>query len=215
METNQVMEKTNYIKTALTWLLFFAVVDLMAQSDRYRIEFLNCQAIKIGNVMKRVGDEFNGNQRIYWTNSRQFMKVRHVKTLREYKLTCHGFKKYDNPKSLSDFLVQERSLGSRGNASSTHYTQQDHYLIDTLLFEAYNGTDPKMITEAVWMSGKQEIVTPIIRTPDDKFYIVSTAVFGIKKAQDIKLTIRERSNDNSWINNVYQNIPIIHIPKKL
>ena len=69
--------------------------------------------------------------------------------------------------------------------------------------------------DAVWMNGKKDVVTPIKRTPDDRFYIVSTAVFGNQKAQDIKLTIRERSKDNSWVNNVYQNIPIIYIPKKL
>ena len=215
MATNQIMGKTVYIKIALICFLFFTVVDMMAQSDRYRIIFLNCQAIKIGNAKKRVGDEFNGDQKIWWTNSRQFMKIRNIKTSREYKLTCNGFKKHGNPKSLSDFLIQERFLVSRGNSYATHYTQQDFYLVDTLQFETFNSADPEMVMEAVWMNGKKEVVTPIKRTPDDRFYIVSTAVFGNQKAQDIKLTIRERSKDNSWVNNVYQNIPIIYIPKKL
>ena len=96
-----------------------------------------------------------------------------------------------------------------------HYSEVDHYLTDTLQFSASTIFEPNIRCEAVWTKGKKKIITPINRTKDGKYYIITTDIYKDKKPCDIKLSIREIDDDLNWVNMVYQNIPIIYIPYQL
>ena len=61
----------------------------------------------------------------------------------------------------------------------------------------------------------KKIITPIERTTDGKFYVISLEVYKDEQPCDIRLGIRERNDALNWVNNIYQDIPIIYIPKSI
>lgn len=214
---------TKFIKSYRLFLLFFFLMNVESsvakQPELYKITFLNTKTIKIGNKVLKCGDKFYDNQIVHWTDLRQMMRVVKAdgKNCPEFKMTKHGFQKYEskNVKTLFDYLTQENYLGTRSLENRPrHYSEFDHYLVDTLLFPARN-SDNTLRMEAVWNLNGKEIVTPIKTTEDKQFYIISLDIYGKKKPRDIKLGIREVNEDLGWIDQVYRDIPIIFIPKKL
>lgn len=191
------------------------------QPQRYRIESLNTKNILIGNQRLKKGDTFMDTTTIHWiSDSRQQMIVVKVGDVngKEIKVTRHGFVKYEKygVRNLFDFLTQENYLGTRDVISSAkHYSEIDHYLTDTLMMPASTVAYPPLRAEAVWEYHGEEVVTPLKLSHDGRFYIITTKIYGKYKPCDIKLNIREINDELEWSNYVYQNLPIIYIPKKL
>lgn len=187
-------------------------------AKKYRIIFLNTNSIKIGNRFLHEQDVFNDNEEIHWTDLRQKMEVENVNNPSEqHTLTKHGFLEYkdEGVKSLLD-LIKVQSLGTRDmNGGQKHYSEIYHYLTDTLMFPTTTRVDPSIRCEAVWIKGKKEIVTPVKRSQDGRFYIISLDIYKGKKPCDINLDIREVNEQIKWVNNVYKGIPIVYIPKRL
>lgn len=214
------MEKGSFVKVKILILsLCFIGVSVGSMAERYTIVFLNTPSVKIGGNLLKLGDSFDDQEIISWTdNDKQMMKVKDGKG-RVYKITRRGFKKYEKGnasiKSLAEFLIHEQYLGTRDKDSRKHYTEQEFYLTDTLHFQTFSEKINCMGTEAVWYKDGKEITTPITRTVDGLFYVVSLSIYKDEVPCDIKLGIREYNDALNWVNNIYQDIPIIYIPKSI
>ena len=178
-------------------------------ADNYKITYIhNYSTVNIGGHLLKVNDSFSDKMPIKW-RPQQFFRAKNG-TVERY-FTQKAFSKL-GAKSVKDYLSQEKVLYVRGNdQASNHYSQKDHYLADSLHFKA-EPTEPGMYAEGVCFLDGQEIVTPISRTADGAFYIITPDIFGGHTPQDVKLDIRERNESGDWIENVYSNIPIIAIP---
>lgn len=189
----------------------------------YIITFLNTKTIQIGDRQLRKGDTFYSGQTIHWKkDNRHTMRVRVIgKDGKPHgeEITCNreGFCKYKQKGLLSlfDYLTQERSLGTRGKQErKDHYSYKTHYLIDTLMLPT-KATSVVLPAEAIWKHHDKEIITPISRSHDGRFYVISLDIYANCKPRDIKLSIRERDAEIEWINFVYRDIPIMFIPSSL
>lgn len=222
METKFMKRLISLKKALFTYLLLVMPTILYAGGNNpvaYRILHVNTPTIRIGHKILRKGDIFYDSDTIFWIkDNRHKMDVETVKAPhKKYILTHHEFKKYEKEgvKTIFDF-IKIQHLGTRGvNARKEHYSEVDHYLTDTLQFSASTIFEPNIRCEAVWTKGKKKIITPINRTKDGKYYIITTDIYKDKKPCDIKLSIREIDDDLNWVNMVYQNIPIIYIPYQL
>lgn len=220
------MEKNNKIKILLTLLFFVVSITGYAKTEKYLIVFMNCQSIKFGNQKMRLGSIVSDDLEVKWTSSRQRIIVKNISTQKEYKIDsyCLGDK---NAKSLKDIidnhlysskkgnrvLIRDEHLGKRGSSQSSHYSNYEYLLMDSLHFETFGNSNSNMRAEAVWNNKKgTPIVTPVNRTPDGKFYVITPAIFKGEKPQDVKLTIREINDEQNWTNRVYKDICIIYIP---
>lgn len=220
------MEKKNRIKVLLTLLLLFVSITGYAKPEKYVIVFMNCQSIKFGKHKMHQGSVVVDDLEIKWTSSRQRIIVKNSNTQEEYKIDSYriGDK---NAKSLKDIieknlysskednrvLIRDEHLGKRGSSQSSHYSNYDYLLMDSLLFECFDHAKGNMRTEAVWNSKDgTPIVTPVNKTPDGKFYVITPTIFKKEKPQDVKLTIREVNDEQNWTNRVYKDISIIYIP---
>lgn len=221
------MEKKNKIMVLLTLLFLVVSSTGYAKTEKYLIVFMNCQSIKFGNHKMKQGNIVSEDLEIKWTSSRQRLIVKNTSTQEEYKIDsyCVGDK---NAKSLKDIieknlysskkdnrvLIRDEHLGKRGSSPSSHYSNYDYLLMDSLHFQAFGHTNSNMRAEAVWNNQKgTPIVTPVNRTSDGKFYIITPAIFKGEKPQDVKLTIREVNDEQNWTNRVYKDISIIYIPQ--
>lgn len=221
------MEKKNKIKVLLTLLFLVATNTGYAKTEKYLIVFMNCQSIIFGNQKMRQGNIVSEDMVIKWTNSRQRIIVKNTSSHEEYKIDsyCVGNK---NAKSLKDIieknlysskednrvLIRDEHLGKRGASSSSHYSNYDYLLMDSLHFETFSSPNSNIRAEAVWNTKKgTPIVTPVSRTPNGKFYIITPSIFKGEKPQDVKLTIREVNDEQNWTNRVYKDISIIFIPE--
>lgn len=197
----------------------FMVVALMVVSQAIHARRLtilalkNCTSIKIGRKTLKVGDSFESWQTVYWKNGRQLLLVKD-EIGRTSRLTHKGFQKH-KVKTPDEYFIAEQALGTRSHGiSSNHYTHRDYYLTternDTLLFPVMSMTNRDTHVEAVWKDAEMlEVVSSIMLTTDGKFYIVSPHIWKDRKPQDITLTIRERSADGSWTDNIYQGLHIV------
>jgi hypothetical protein len=184
----------------------------------FRIISVNTPTIRIGHRVMKKGDVFYDTDTIHWIKDIRHRIVAETveKPCDRFLFVHNDFKKYqkEGVKTVFDFFKVQQ-LGIRGiNVHRRHYSEVDHYLTDTLQFAA-PPYEANIRCEAVWTNGKKIIVTPISRTADGKFYIVTPEIYKGKKPCDIKLSIREIDEELNWVNMVYQNIPIIYIPKQL
>ena len=207
--------KREYMIPILTLLmLLLTVVDLKAGNpEKYRIEFMNCKRILVGDKWLRVNDIFEDPMTIHWQNGKQFMRVRSLQTQKEYSLNKEMFVEA-KVQNLHDFLFKSKSPSTRGYSFVLHYSQINHYLVDTLHFQAFDEPQPDVVTEAVWKKDDgSEQVTKLKRTTDNAFYIVTRKILGTGKAPDsLRLDIRERSIKENWTNRIYRQIPIRCLP---
>ena len=206
--------KKKTMKQLFIIVLLLLVGSQAVQAKRLTIMALkNCTSIKIGRKTLKVGDSFESWQTVYWKNGRQLLLVKD-EIGRTSRLTHKGFQKY-KVKTPDEYFIAEQALGTRSHGiSSNHYTHRDYYLTternDTLLFPVMSVTNRDTHVEAVWKDAEMlEIVSPIMLTTDGKFYIVSPLIWKDRKPQDVTLTIRERSIDGSWIDNIYQGLHVV------
>lgn len=206
------------LRIKMVLFVLFLCFSSVLFSKNYRIVTLNTYSIKIGNRMLHEQDVFSDTEEIHWKDLRQMMEVQNVDNPSEkHTLTKHGFMEYkkEGVKTLSGF-IKIQSLGTRDlNSGKKHYSEIYHYLVDTLMFPTTTREDASIRCEAVWVKGKNQMVTPLKRSPDGKFYIISLDIFKGTKPCDINLDIREVNDQINWINNVYKCIPIVYIPKRL
>lgn len=191
---------------------FLGVSDVWA--DRYEITYLhNSKYIKIGNRKVRKGGQFDESEAISWKQC-HFMRARNLKTGVEKAFSDKAFRKY-GVNNVGEFVTKERTLYTRGFQTSAHYYKNvDHYLADSLHVDAFSEPKADMLVEAVWTTERgQEVATPLQRTADGRYYIITPAIFGSRTPRDVKITIRERSLDGSWTDNVYNDFPIVVISK--
>lgn len=207
-----------FVGVKILLLGILSCIPSVLSSKNYRILFLNTNSIKIGDRVLHEQEVFSDTEEIHWKDLRQMMKVQNVNNPSEkYTLTKHGFKEYkkDGVKSLLDF-IKVHSLGTRDtNYGKKHYSEIYHYLTDTLMFPTTTREDSSIRCEAVWINGKKEMVTPVKRSSDGNFYIISLEIYKGKKPCDINLDIREVNEQIKWKSNVYKSIPIVYIPKRL
>lgn len=193
-------------------ICLLGVSDVWA--DRYEITYLhNSKYIKIGNRKVRKGGQFDESEAISWKQC-HFMRARNLKTGVEKAFSDKAFRKH-GVSSVGEFVTKERTLYTRGTQTTAHYYKNvDHYLADSLHVEAFSEPQDDMAVECVWTTEKgQEVMTPLQRTADGRYYIITPAIFGSRTPRDVKITIRERSLDGSWTDNVYNDFPIVVISK--
>ena len=211
------MKTTRRFHLLALFSFLLTATSLQAEEpDLYRIEFMNCKRIQVGEKWFRIHDVFDGKDTVRWKNGRQFMRVRNVKTQKEYALTLDGFEAA-KVQTLHDFLIKTNSVSTRGFVGTRHYSQVVHYLVDSLHFQAFDDPQPDVVTEVVWkrLNGREQ-VTRIQRTSDNSYYIVTRAILGRGTPPDsLLLDIRERSIKEGWVNRVYHQIPVRCLPPKM
>lgn len=193
-------------------ICLLGVSDVWA--DRYEITYLhNSKYIKIGNRKVRIGGQFDEGEAISWKQC-HFMRARNLKTGVEKAFSDKAFRKH-GVSSVGEFVTKERTLYTRGSHMTAHYYKNvDHYLADSLHVDAFSEPQADMLVEAVWTTERgQEVATPLQRTADGRYYIITPAIFGSRTPRDVNITIRERSLDGSWTDNVYNDFPIVVISK--
>lgn len=196
-----------------SFIMSVKTLDAM-EPEMFRIEFMNCKKIQIGKEWLRTKETFMSDKVIQWENGRQYMRVRSLRDPNMvFGITYEGFKEM-KVKTLYEFLVKTKSTSTRGKLFSRHYSQVRHYLVDTLLFQAYDEPQSDIVTEAVWLRPDgREKVTRLQRTTDNTFYIVNRNILDQGTIPDsLLLDIRERSSNDDWINRIYRQIPIICLP---
>ena len=202
------MKTTFYVLTLL--LLWFGNLGNLAAKNYRILKLWNCKNIRIGNKIMKKGSVFSDHQMIYWTDARQLIMVEPINGGSALKISKHGFDKYE-AKTLIELLTKEKNMGHR-SLLGKHYTDRDYYLADSLHFKVIDKTNKGFIAEAVWENEGNQIVTPIERTPDGQYYIITPRIFGQYTPRDIHLDIRERDISIDLINYVYRQVSIIYIP---
>lgn len=200
-------------------IVLFMAMGMSMRAEQYTIVFLNTPGINVGGKYLKQGDSFDNKENIYWSkNDKQLMKVKDERG-KMYKITRRAFLSYEKKgvsiKSLSDFLMHEQYLGTRDERIQKHYTEQEFYLVDSLHFQTFGEKLADTNEEAFWLNGDEVVVSPIKRTSDGRFFVVDLGIFKDYEPRDVKLGIRERNDNLNWVNNVYQGINIIFIPKSL
>lgn len=100
-----IMKQILYIFTA-----FLFCLTASAQTDTYRILYLNTPTINIGGKNRIKGDEFPMSAKIKWASDKQAMRV--VSTLTKRQLTLSS-KIASGHKTLSSYLKGEKALATR------------------------------------------------------------------------------------------------------
>ena len=207
--------KRGYVILILVMLMFVINKLQAGEPEKYRIEFMNCKRILVGDKWLKQFDTFDSSMKIHWKNGRQYLRVRCLKNQKEYGLNMDSFIEA-KVQTLSDFLIKSNSVSTRGYSSSQHYSQVRHYLVDSLHFQAFDEPQSDVVTEAIWQhpDGKK-YVTPVQRTSDDAFYIITRETLGFSNPPDsLFLDIQERSTKDNWTNRIYRKIPIRCLPLK-
>lgn len=206
---------TSKFKNIILLLALHCILPSLNAQNYCIVKLWNCKSIQIGNKKLKKGDIFNGRATIQWSNARQLIEVKEVNKNQVYKITGLGFQKH-NAKSLSELLFNQKSLGHRSFTDGEKYYQDnDYFLADSLHIPTLGESSKTSVAEAKWEYEEKEIITRIEKTADGKFYIITPAIFADKVPQDVMLNIQERDTELDWINNVYYNIPIMYIPKKI
>ena len=206
--------KNNIMKRLFIITLLLIAIGVNSQAKRLTIlDLRNCTSIKVGRTKLKKGDHFESWQTIHWNKGRQMMLVEDERGKR-YRLTHKGFQKH-NVTTPDQYFIAEQALGTREQGIlSDYYTRHDYYLTtdkaDTLMFPVKSRMEADMHAEAVWKDSKgHDIVTPIDLTPEGTFFIISPRIWNGIKPQDVILTIRETTNDESWTDNIYQELHIV------
>ena len=204
----------HFLRTILIVMAWITSLSIYAK--KYVIVRLwNCKTINIGGKNLKKGDTFDGKSTINWTNARQLIEVKELHTNKVIKVTGMGFEK-QNTTNLSDMLIRQNSLGHRSfNNKELYYKNTDYYLTDSLHIPTLDPVNSSNIAEAVWLNKGKEVVTPISRTTDGKFYIITKKIYKNNPPKDVLIDIRERDMEIDWENNIYSGIAIKFIPKKL
>ena len=210
------MKTINIILLLTLFALFQAVISPPANEELFRIEFMNCKRIQVGEKWLRRNDTFEDPKTIHWTNAKQYMRVRSLKTQKEFGLSMEVFAEA-KVQNLRDYLMKTNSASTRGVARKLHYSQVRHYLVDSLHFQAFDAPQPDVVTEAVWQRPDgSEQVTTLERTEDNAFYVVKRDILGRGTPPDsLRLDIQERSTKENWTNRIYRQIPIRCLPQKV
>lgn len=221
------MKETIFKRThffVLGFLFLYPIMNYAQNEQRARrfkvVELYNCKSIQIGQKKLKENDEFNGGETIHWTHALQMIKFQELKDGKIippiYKRTGHDFE-LQKANSIIDLLTKEISLGHRSTSNNEqYYADVPHYLADSLHIPTKNMAWEEHVAEAIWnLDDGTEVITPITRTPDGKFYVITPAIYKTHTPRDIKLSIREHDVHNNYINNVYRDYPIIYIPRKL
>jgi len=201
-----------FLIVAFSWL--FISVNSFAQSDRFQITYIhNHKYLVVDDKQLSVGDQFDGEKEIKW-EPRQFVRVKKVGSAKqeEYTLTQLGFSE-SKSKTLAEYLQNEKTLYTRGIIDNDYYATKSYYLADSIHLPTLSQPNEGFVAESVWrISESESVIVKLERTPDEKYYIITPAVFGGRKPSDIKIDIRERALAFDWVDNVYQGLSIIYIP---
>lgn len=203
--------KNNVITNAVLFLCFslFCVSEIKA--DNYIVTWYNNANITIAG--KRIHKKMSLSEldpiQFNWTNGGDAFEVVETKSKREICVCYENF-----VKRHAHNLQQYIAMGTRGN-SHEHYSKTSYPLRKSLLFEAFSENDPKLKAYAIWYDGDKEIITPISYSKDHKHFIVDLKIYGDLPPRNVKLTIRETNDEINWINDVYKDIDIIYIPRKI
>ena len=189
-----------------------------ATPKQYCIASLNCKYSLIGNKKLRQGDVFCDTLTIYWADTRQQLSVvevgdkhGHIKHLTKEKFDHY---KQVGVRSLSDYIIQERRLGTRDFRPDVRPIADSVYaMADTLYLPAVSVPDDRMRTEIVWKYHTRVLTLPVARNSDGRFFVVPRPAFAGRKLRTASLTIHERSMANpGWDNVIYRNLKVICLP---
>ena len=109
-------------------LLILMVLPVSVRAGDLKILFLNTDSIKIGASSRKVGDVFNEDERIFWKDAKQAMKVISLETNKQYVLVSEDFKQR-KLRSAKDFLVRSNRLSTRGFGKLSAVADQVGYKI--------------------------------------------------------------------------------------
>ena len=107
-------------RITLVTLLFLTLASPVFGQDRYKILFLNCPSVRIGKKYCKTGDAFLSNQKIYWTEENQAMKVQNSKTYAQ-KVIVANKEALKHRLSLSELISESKGLYSRAGDASTPF----------------------------------------------------------------------------------------------
>lgn len=211
MHNNQnLLQIKAFFAIALLWIC----LPSMAESDEYEIIYIhNYKYLTVNDKKLQVGDQFEDNQEIKW-EPRQFVRVKKAGSGKEqvYTLTQLGFAE-NRSKTLADYLLNEKTLYSRGMAEGSNYNNKRYYLADSVHIPTLSAPNNDYVAESVWrISDDESVIVRLDKTDDGKYYIITPSIFGDKEPEDIKIDIRERAMSFDWTDNVYQNLSIYYIP---
>lgn len=122
--TNNYYLQKEMKKYIASFIVAFACMT--ANADNYKILFANTKTVNIGGKTLAVGDTFDDQQKISWSNNSQAIKVQNVTTKKVKVLTAAQMK---SSGSIMDFYTKTNHLSTRG---SDDYDQLDNMLDDDL-----------------------------------------------------------------------------------
>ena len=204
------MKKQIISHTVLFLLLSCLCINEM-RAENYVVTWYNNANITIAGKKIRKGMQFSDLAPINfnWANGGDAFEVVETKSKKELCVCYESFTK-KHAHNLQEFVA----MGTRGN-SNIHYSEEVFPLRKQLLFEAFSENDPALKAIAIWYDGENEIITPISYTKDHKYFIIDIKIYGSIPPRNIKLTIREINEKINWVNDVYKDIDIIYIPRKI
>ena len=219
IKTTYIMIKNHKRKTAfgILFILFIILILFVgvgkARAQNYKIMYLSTSHIEIGGKKLKKGDVYKHHEPVKWTKSDQWLIVQRKGTDSLFWRTRKEFSYLNDLQVKDNTIIQQEHLGSRdaNEIIGQHYSALKYFLADTLFLPAYSKQSDDVITETVWINKNREVVVPVSRTTDGKYYMLTKSLYGRYKPRDLELQLRERSIDGSWNNVPYSSLKIFYL----
>lgn len=191
---------------------FIVIIILLAfswqemRSDDFKVLFVNTKDLKIGENRVKNGTVFKDTEKIYWKNSRQYMRVRNLKTHKTYIVSQADFKK-DEETTLHQLLVTNR-LSTRELGPEKERLRNPVLLLDTLDIPA-----PKEYTSDIknYIHIKNgEIVHEIKKSEDSRYYLIPRSLFNNVEEETVIIDIFAKEDGLEYP--VYEDVELLILP---
>lgn len=159
--------------TKLIIIFCFLLTALTASAMKYQIKVLNTPTITIDNKAAKVGDWFDDQSVIVWSQDNQAMRVVSEDN-KVYTLSAKLYKE-SKSKKFSDFIIYTKPLAARGT--------NDHDLIEQLA-ERFDNTFVML----------DEIVIDLsdIEVPHHAYFLLKQD-FHINQQNEIRINVKDKS----------------------
>jgi len=201
----------NYLKYATLLVALFLSASLNA--EKYKISLIeNGSSVVIGGKKLKKNDVFDSEDRVSW---QKFWLRIHAKSIRSGRervfLVAELMMK--GMHSLQEAMQGTTQLATKGQSVAG---QQDYFLMASIHIPA-GDVNSNLQEVAEWKTGDGQLCsTPLYRTPDNRFYIVTPDIYkGHTPPDSLFLTIRRLDAQGSFEEPLFKDLKVFYVePKK-
>lgn len=183
-----------------------------AHSASYTIKFLNTPSLIVNGTAKNVGDTFDDNDVITWTNANQAAKVISDQN-KIFVISASAYKK-SHARSVKDFIAGYKSMSTRGDypttvADHTEMMTGTYELLDTIEFPSSWSQDSQSFFALVDSDGHTKALSA-----HDGNIILTRADVGIDSGEAI-IRVVYVEKEYADTTHITDNLHLIILPEHL